>query len=110
MDATTYQSKKEAYRKQLIEMAKNKSNIRFKTFEEISKYVEVYIKDLNTHNISNPQLLLILNTFIIGLEGILQRATLKQDIVSLNESLDMLEDIAAEDIAAFKKKFNITGF
>lgn len=110
MDATTYQSKKEAYRNQLIEMAKNKSNIRFKTFEEISKYVEVYIKDLNTHNISNPQLLLILNTFIIGLEGILQRATLKQDIVSLNESLDMLEDIAAEDIAAFKKKFNITCF
>ena len=110
MDATTYQSKKEAYRKQLIEMAKNKVNIRFKTFEEISKYVEVYIKDLKTHDIRNPQLLLILNSFIIGLEGILQRATLKQDIVSLNESLDMLEDIAAEDIAAFKKKFNITGF
>ena len=110
MDATTYQSKKEAYRKQLIEMAKNKVNIRFKTFEEISKYVEVYIKDLKTHDISNPQLLFILNSFIIGLEGILQRATLKQDIVSLNESLDMLEDIAAEDIAAFKKKFNITGF
>ena len=109
MDTAKYQSEKEAYKKQLMELVKNKPILRFDTFEKLSTYIDKKIKQQKEaiDGLDNLEALQIFNVYLAGLEGILQRVTLKQDIVSLNTSLGMLEEIFFEDIVAFKKKYNV---
>ena len=110
MDTAKYQSEKEAYKKQLMEVVKNKPVIRFDTFEKLSTYIDKKIKQQKEtmEGIANLEALSVLNIYLTGLEGIYQRINLKQDIVSLNKSLGMLEEIYFEYIVAFKKKYNLT--
>lgn len=109
MDTAKYQSEKEAYKKQLMEVVKNKPILRFDTFEKLTTYIDKKIKQQkeDMDGLDNLEALLIFNVYLTGLEGIYQRINLKQDIVSLNKSLGMLEEIYFEYIVAFKKKYNL---
>ena len=110
MDTAQYQSEKEAYKKQLMEVVKNKPILRFDTLEKLSTYINKRIKQQkeDMEGLDNLEALSIFNVYLAGLEGIYQRINLKQDIVSLNKSLGMLEEIYFEYIVAFKKKYNLT--
>lgn len=109
MDTAKYQSEKEAYKKQLMELVKNKPILRFDTFEKLSTYIDKKIKEQkeSIDDLDNLEARSIFNVYLAGLEGIYQRINLKQDIVSLNKSLGMLEEILYEDVIAFKKKYNL---
>ena len=78
-----------------MEVVKNKPVIRFDTFEKLSTYIDKKIKQQKEtmEGIDNLEALSVLNIYLTGLEGIYQRINLKQDIVSLNKSLGMLEEI-----------------
>ena len=102
-----YENKKKAYKKQLQEMSENddQSNAsnRFNNESELLLYINQELDELNKYSyldkISNSQLNKIRKIYKAGLENLRQRISLNQEFQSLVDTLEMLEEIAAEGIA-----------
>ena len=102
-----HENKKKAYKKQLQEMSENnnQSNAsnRFNNKSELLLYVDQQLSELNNYSYldktSNSNLDKVRKVYKTGLENLKQRISLDQEFQSLVDTLIMLEEITAEDIA-----------